>query len=431
MQRINLFNCQHKYKHVDVVVNFLSSCYQADFRGSLNFISSSLVNSPSQCEQIFNNSYNVGTFIKLKEITVLNNNGHVYCIVQHSNDDYQWIFYVDMNALKIAGWDQRNNGNYRNPSENNQQIKEILRNRDVAPQLGSVQQHNASATFIQSQRNRIVRFEWDTPVSKSDVSSNGLVELLMPCNRPYQKHIKFQVLSPSFQFVDHYESNGNTYVRVRPTSNFHFNTHVSYSLDIEFDSTPIQTEVYTGQWSLTHDDPKQYLGITYHTSARLDPTHPHIRQLLTSITSTLPPTARSDPAEIAKAIAYWVGNVPYQMIEPGMSWPTLEQYIQSGYKYMECGGHAIFFVCLARAAGIPARRLFHPWIVTSHDKFQRFDSHCIAEFYHPKFGWVPVDATTKFNHTNNQQWFRVPKPVPSSWPNSIVMTAEKSNITKM
>ncbi len=119
----------------------------------------------------------------------------------------------------------------------------------------------------------------------------------------------------------------------------------------------------------------------------------------------------------------------------------------SDFRNMECGGHAIVFCVLCRAAGIPARRLFWPYIenhpsghphssrcihliihtsirhpnghvITSRIIHQvihthpsdhhtsaihpthpivlhgmKFGSHEIAEFYHHEFGWFPVDAT--------------------------------------
>ncbi|GAM27296.1 hypothetical protein SAMD00019534_104710 [Acytostelium subglobosum LB1] len=426
------FGKKNKYSQVDVAIGFLHHCYNGDFANSLKYIS--MMNDPKQVEQIFNSCYRVGSFKYIKSATALRGNGHVYVIAQHESDEYQWIFYVDKT---IRGWDQRMNGSYRQPNENGQQVQEVLHNTEVKQPTASMMRL-ASSPQAAAPKNRVIRFHWTTPLSSRDLNSNGTFELLMPPNRPFQRHIKFNVITPNITLERAYHINGNTYLVLRPKSNSTSSflgglfgslstSHVEYTLDIEFNPNRLQTSGYGDQLAewYPNDDPRQYLGVTDHTSARIDPHHPRIQQIVRSI---LEGKQHLDVIGKAKAIATWVGQIPYEIPKPGMPWPTLEQYLQSNFRYCECGGHALFFVMLSRAAGIPARRLFHPWIVSHRgERFERFDSHCIAEFYEAKHGWVPVDATGAFSDTNAEQWMRVPMSNPKTWPTGLTMTVESQD----
>eukprot|EP01133_Synstelium_polycarpum_P016753 gene16753-19919_t len=260
--------------------------------------------------------------------------------------------------------------------------------------------------------------KWNTPITRQDVKS-GQVEFILPPDRPFQRHLGLQILTPNVRMVNQYSLDGNSYILLAIDAN-HPPANVEYFLDIEFDPQPINACVYAAQWDLSNDNPRQYLGITHHTSAKIDPSHPRIKHILDK--EILRGRTDLDDLDKARAIATWVGHIPYEMITAGMSWPTLEQYFASNFRYLECGGHAIFFVMLSRAAGIPARRLFHPWLTDRPT--DKFDSHCIAEFYTPKLGWIPVDCTTAFSDKNPTQWMRTPMSCPTTWPTGLSLTVE-------
>ncbi|MBM4273983.1 MAG: transglutaminase domain-containing protein [Deltaproteobacteria bacterium] len=57
----------------------------------------------------------------------------------------------------------------------------------------------------------------------------------------------------------------------------------------------------------------------------------------------------------------------------------------------KCTDISSMFVCLARAAGIPAREIFGLRLGKKPEEDITQYQHCWAEFYLPGYGWVPVD----------------------------------------
>lgn len=108
-----------------------------------------------------------------------------------------------------------------------------------------------------------------------------------------------------------------------------------------------------------------------------------------------------NPADIARNTYEWViENINYQQI-PGEA--DASQTLKVGE-----GGSAEFgnlFVALMRANGIPARRI-SGWghrFKKSEELFQQRFSHGWAEFYLPRYGWMPVDPT--FGRTSRFESF--------------------------
>jgi len=233
---------------------------------------------------------------------------------------------------------------------------------------------------------------------RSDFRSDGSIELLLPPDRPYQKHIAVYANPDAPQkFVS--KRGGNTFLVLayganRPST-------IGYTLDMELDPTPLDKASH--HTDHTDDDPRAFLGITHYTSAKIDPTHIKVQQLLPTIIG-----GSTNDREKALKIATWVANIPYEYPPSGVGWPTLDQYL-SNFKYLECGGHAIMFAVFARAAGIPARRLFWPYIEHKDGKMS-FGSHEIAEYFDQAYnGWFPIDATSgPFDQNNKGHWGKVP-----------------------
>jgi len=224
---------------------------------------------------------------------------------------------------------------------------------------------------------------------------------------------------------DWYHRSGNLYAKLAYTGNRP--TRIQYSLQyLLLPQIPLSADNDESE-----EDARQYLGVTTFTSARIDPSHSQIRALVGQILAGYVRTG--DPArdvrEAAKRIAVFVASIPYEVPPPGWGWPTLDQYLRD-YRYMECGGHALMFCCLARAAGsfdltlillttpstillgIPARRVFWPFASpsTAAPQTLSFGSHMIAEFFDVSIRqWFPVDATSgPFDVHNRGHWGKLP-----------------------
>lgn len=62
-----------------------------------------------------------------------------------------------------------------------------------------------------------------------------------------------------------------------------------------------------------------------------------------------------------------------------------------------CTDFHSLFISLARAVGIPARFVIGVPIPEG-SRGEISGSHCWAEFHHPAYGWVPVDASEAWKH---------------------------------
>eukprot|EP01132_Coremiostelium_polycephalum_P007807 gene7807-9610_t len=426
-----------QYKKLTKATTFLELCYKQYFKEACGH--SGMNMNQDQIKNFFSNYKSVGNFCHYKECS-LADNGHVYILVAHTRGDVQWILLVT--EYNVAGWDIKFRGSYRLPTENNQKVIETLQSDFQLQQNGNnnrlsglYHRNSSLSSNIWVTENsiidkKVVRLTYqlnniNPSFFKRYPQTNNIptLTLILPPNRPFQKHIAF-FTTPTFHSVESSEINGNTYYYVSFGPNS-VPRDLQYSIDLLMDSTPIdkQPNPKYYEWDLSNDDPNQYTVKSNTKFAVLDPFHPKVIEIRDKILGQNQLRLSQSPtSKKAFEIAKWVANVPYEIPPPGRGFPSLDDYLRD-FRYVECGGHAILFTVLCRSAGIPARRLHHPWIAERNGKLV-FDSHCIAEFYDNQLrSWVPVDATTgPFVAHDRNKWMRIPHN--SSTVNGVCLTSE-------
>ena len=115
--------------------------------------------------------------------------------------------------------------------------------------------------------------------------------------------------------------------------------------------------------------------------------------------SRILPTAGGNTIERARAIYEWIVENTYR--DPkviGGGTGDIRFMLESGNLGGKCADLNALFVGLARSAGIPARDVYGVRVADSATWKSLGKSgdisraqHCRAEFYHPNFGWIPVD----------------------------------------
>src|SRR5450631_529642 len=115
--------------------------------------------------------------------------------------------------------------------------------------------------------------------------------------------------------------------------------------------------------------------------------------------SRILPTAGGSTIERARAIYEWIVENTYR--DPkviGCGTGDIRFILESGNLGGKCADLNALFVGLARSAGIPARDVYGVRVADSATWKSLGKSgditraqHCRAEFYHPNFGWIPVD----------------------------------------
>jgi len=101
----------------------------------------------------------------------------------------------------------------------------------------------------------------------------------------------------------------------------------------------------------------------------------------------------------ARAIYEWIVDNTYRNPKTrGCGTGDIRFLLESGDFGGKCADLNALFVGLARASGIPARDVYGVRVATSktYKSLGRAGDitkaqHCRAEFYHPSYGWVPVD----------------------------------------
>jgi transglutaminase-like putative cysteine protease len=101
----------------------------------------------------------------------------------------------------------------------------------------------------------------------------------------------------------------------------------------------------------------------------------------------------------ARAIYEWIVDNTYRNPKTrGCGTGDIRFLLESGDFGGKCADLNALFVGLARASGIPARDVYGVRVATSktYKSLGRAGDitkaqHCRAEFYHPAYGWVPVD----------------------------------------
>ena len=105
------------------------------------------------------------------------------------------------------------------------------------------------------------------------------------------------------------------------------------------------------------------------------------------------------PDDKARAIYDWiVDNTFRDPAVKGCGMGNIKSMLETGNLGGKCADLNSLFVGLARAAGIPAREMYGVRVAES-EQFQCLGKagdiskaqHCRAEYFSPRFGWVPVD----------------------------------------
>ncbi|MBN2545388.1 MAG: IPT/TIG domain-containing protein [Spirochaetes bacterium] len=146
----------------------------------------------------------------------------------------------------------------------------------------------------------------------------------------------------------------------------------SYQLD-----TTINPDFVTNDYNFKSDFYK------YYTSPQggIESSDPRIINLSKAIVKD-----ETNPYYKAKLIYNWVvDNISYQFPPINTIWRAMD-CLETGIG--DCSVYSFLFCALCRAAGVPARA------VAGHVIFidETISVHVWAEFFLPKYGWIPVDA---------------------------------------
>src|SRR5205814_8309886 len=110
---------------------------------------------------------------------------------------------------------------------------------------------------------------------------------------------------------------------------------------------------------------------------------------------------KGETTEVGKARAIYEWIVDNTFRDPkvkGCGLGDIRTMLETRYFGGKCADLNALFVGLARSAGIPARDVYGVRVADSATWQSLGKSgditkaqHCRAEFYHPYFGWIPVD----------------------------------------
>lgn len=233
-----------------------------------------------------------------------------------------------------------------------------------------------------SPRRMTVTFEYAWPRGATEV------ELVLPVANAFQKHLS-RVFQPVPDRVAVYSRFGNTYARVGYAAD---PGRVRAITTIDF--TPCSFVEGGFPEDVRADGPARYQSRDVDSRVVLDPADPELRRLAGTITAG----GRNTVAR-AQLIQDWIEkNIKYKVVYP----LSIAEYLKLGEA--ECGGHALIFVALCRAAGIPARRVFAPLCGVPAPQY--LGSHMVSEFFVAGTGWIPVDNSGHvFGRTTSSIFF--------------------------
>jgi transglutaminase-like putative cysteine protease len=143
-----------------------------------------------------------------------------------------------------------------------------------------------------------------------------------------------------------------------------------------------------------HFVPRQELDLYLQSSS-----HIPLDGIVRDTASKIVPSASVDTLTRARGIYDWIVENTYR--DPkviGCGTGDIRFMLESGNLGGKCADLSALFVGLARSIGIPARDVYGVRVADSATWKSLGKSgditkaqHCRAEFYHPKFGWIPVD----------------------------------------
>jgi transglutaminase-like putative cysteine protease len=144
----------------------------------------------------------------------------------------------------------------------------------------------------------------------------------------------------------------------------------------------------------THFVPREELDLYLQSTA-----HIPLDGIVRDTARTIAPNASGDTMARARAIYEWIVENTYR--DPkviGCGTGDIRFMLESKNLGGKCADLNALFVGLARASGIPARDVYGVRVADSATWKSLGKSgditkaqHCRAEFFHPRFGWVPVD----------------------------------------
>jgi tetratricopeptide (TPR) repeat protein len=204
--------------------------------------------------------------------------------------------------------------------------------------------------------------------------ADGRVLVLLPVQNSTQTHQGYSFdPEPKRYEIERYK--GNTYARL-----YYNTTPARITAATQILRTPASLEEGGFQFNDPADDPQDYAGsVDYGWGIIYQAGNARLAALAASIVGK-----ETDVLKKARLINTWVDtHFTYQVIFHN----NLDTYFDTGLA--ECGGYALVFVSLCRAAGIPARRIYSPYFQTPDDA--TLGSHETSEFFVAGKGWIPVN----------------------------------------
>jgi len=125
--------------------------------------------------------------------------------------------------------------------------------------------------------------------------------------------------------------------------------------------------------------------------------------LIEKVQKDLPQT---DPVPLARARAiydYVVATMEYKKV--GTGWGNGSTEWACSQRYGNCTDFHSLFISLARAEKIPSKFEIGFSIPSDKPEGEIAGYHCWAEFYLPKTGWVPIDASEAKKHPEMKEVF--------------------------
>ncbi|MBP9837834.1 MAG: transglutaminase domain-containing protein [Proteobacteria bacterium] len=119
-------------------------------------------------------------------------------------------------------------------------------------------------------------------------------------------------------------------------------------------------------------------------------------ELVEKILKDIKFTDASQVSQVRAIYDYVVDTMEYKKV--GTGWGTGSTEWACSQKYGNCTDFHALFISLVRAKGIPAKFGIGFSIPTDKPEGDIAGYHCWAEFYLPKIGWVPVDASEAKKH---------------------------------
>jgi transglutaminase-like putative cysteine protease len=132
---------------------------------------------------------------------------------------------------------------------------------------------------------------------------------------------------------------------------------------------------------------------------RLGVINDRVRALAATITR-----GRADTLGKARAIYdYVLNHMAYDKKTPG--WGNGDTLRACDVRKGNCTDFHALFISLARASGIPARFGIGVQVPAGQTSGTIAGYHCWAEFWLADKGWVPVDASEAWNHTERREFY--------------------------